>query len=160
MFAASVGVVLNSVLPVEKMQQWEWREPLLLGCIIVPFLFRLRQSLTETDEFVARKHHPSTSELARRAGRHFYGHYDHRFVLYDYRLHADLWKFRAASGQHGQSHRHTLRRRLQSFLAARHGRTFRPNRPPSLFIRCTILMLMTAYPAMLWLVREPSFARR
>src|SRR6201981_2613921 len=61
MFAASIGVVLNSILPPEKMEQWGWRVPLLLGCIIVPFLFRLRKSLQETDEFVARKHHPGTS---------------------------------------------------------------------------------------------------
>jgi MFS family permease len=34
----------------------------------------------------------------------------------------------------------------------------RVGRRPLLMI-CTILMLVTAYPAMLWLVREPSFAR-
>src|ERR1700680_888599 len=28
-----------------------------------------------------------------------------------------------------------------------------------LLLACTVLMLMTAYPAMLWLVREPSFSR-
>src|SRR6202140_4025599 len=65
MFAASVGVVLNSILPPEKMEQWGWRVPLLLGCVIVPFLFRLRKSLQETDEFVARKRHPGTSEILR-----------------------------------------------------------------------------------------------
>src|SRR3981189_634371 len=65
MFAASVGVVLNSILPPEKMEQWGWRVPLLLGCVIVPFLFRLRRSLQETDEFVARKRHPGTSEILR-----------------------------------------------------------------------------------------------
>src|SRR6202171_6517620 len=59
MFAASVGVLLSAVLPPEKMKEWGWRVPLLLGCAIVPFLFRLRKSLAETDEFVARKHHPS-----------------------------------------------------------------------------------------------------
>src|SRR5579862_2893085 len=31
MFAASVGVVLNSILPLEQMAQWGWRVPLLLG---------------------------------------------------------------------------------------------------------------------------------
>src|SRR3981189_3038169 len=65
MFAASVGVVLNSILPPEKMEQWGWRVPLLLGCVIVPFLFRLRTSLRETDEFVARKRHPGPSEILR-----------------------------------------------------------------------------------------------
>src|SRR5260370_3930500 len=65
MFADSVGVALNSILPTEKMEQCGWRVPLVLGCIIVPFLFRLRKSLQETDEFVARKHHPGTSEILR-----------------------------------------------------------------------------------------------
>src|SRR6266852_27160 len=65
MFAALVGVVLSSILPPEKMTAWGWRVPLLLGCVIVPFLFRLRRSLQETDEFVARKHRPSTSEILR-----------------------------------------------------------------------------------------------
>src|SRR6266481_9202624 len=65
MFAALVGVVLSSFLPPEKMTAWGWRVPLLLGCGIIPFLFRLRRSLQETDEFVARKHRPTTSEIFR-----------------------------------------------------------------------------------------------
>ncbi len=65
MFAASVGVILNSVLPTEKLQRRGWRVPLLLGCLIIPFLFRLRKSLEETDEFLARKHRPATLEIFR-----------------------------------------------------------------------------------------------
>src|SRR5580693_9208724 len=65
MFAALVGVVLSSVLPPEEMTAWGWRVPLLLGCVIIPFLFRLRRSLQETDAFAARKHHPSTEEIFR-----------------------------------------------------------------------------------------------
>src|SRR3982074_2982946 len=65
MFAALVGVMLSSLLPPQKMMQWGWRIPLLLGCVIIPFLFRLRRSLQETDEFVARKHRPTTSEIFR-----------------------------------------------------------------------------------------------
>src|SRR6202049_1759026 len=52
MFAALVGVMLSSALPPQKMMQWGWRIPLLLGCAILPFLFRLRRSLEETDEFI------------------------------------------------------------------------------------------------------------
>ena len=63
MFAALLGVVLSSILPPQKMMQWGWRIPLLLGCVIIPFLFRLRRSLQETDEFVARKHKPNMSEI-------------------------------------------------------------------------------------------------
>src|SRR5207253_9016661 len=59
MFAALVGVLLHIRLPLQKVLEWGWRIPLLLGCVILPFLFRLRRSLQETDEFVARKHRPS-----------------------------------------------------------------------------------------------------
>src|SRR5216684_1689985 len=65
MFAALVGVVLSSLLSPEKMTAWGWRVPLLLGCGIIPFLFRLRRSLQETDEFIARKHRPTAREIVR-----------------------------------------------------------------------------------------------
>ncbi len=63
MFAAAVGVVLSSVMPPAQLQAWGWRVPLLLGCLIIPFLFRLRSSLQESDEFKARKVHPSLSQI-------------------------------------------------------------------------------------------------
>src|SRR6202171_5161822 len=65
MFAALLGVVLSSILPPQKMMLWGWRVPLLLGCVIIPFLFRLRRSLQESDEFAARKHRPETREILR-----------------------------------------------------------------------------------------------
>src|ERR1700694_1547994 len=51
MFAALLGVLLNSNLPPEKMEQWGWRVPLLVGLMIIPALFVLRRSLQETEEF-------------------------------------------------------------------------------------------------------------
>src|SRR4029077_20549519 len=36
MFAALLGVVLNSELSPEKMEQWGWRVPLLVGLMIIP----------------------------------------------------------------------------------------------------------------------------
>src|SRR6201988_1610321 len=65
MFAAMIGVILSSFISPQQMTQWGWRIPLLLGCAIIPFLFRLRRSLQETDEFIARKHLPSTAEILR-----------------------------------------------------------------------------------------------
>jgi hypothetical protein len=59
------GVTLSSILPPQKMMLWGWRVPLLLGCVILPFLFRLRRSLQETHEFIARKHRPGISEILR-----------------------------------------------------------------------------------------------
>src|SRR3979411_2182177 len=54
MFAALIGVGLNSLLSPLKRTLWVWRIPLLLGCVIVPVVFVLRRSLAETDEFTAR----------------------------------------------------------------------------------------------------------
>src|SRR5260370_6696722 len=65
MFAALLGVMLNSLLPADKMTAWGWRVPLLIGCFIISFLFRLRRSLQDADEFAARKRRPSTSEILR-----------------------------------------------------------------------------------------------
>jgi len=167
MFAASVGVVLNSILPPEKMEQWGWRVPLLLGCVIVPFLFRLRTSLRETDEFVARKHHPGTfgdppipgQQLGDRAGRHADGDHDtvsfYMITAYTPRSATPCWHLSSADSLIvtlcvGASNL------FGSPLWAR-SPTESVRRP--LLFGCTLLMLFTAYPAMLWLVHDPSFAR-
>jgi MFS family permease len=167
MFAASIGVVLNSVLPSEKMQQWGWRVPLLLGCAIVPFLFRLRQSLTETDEFVARKRHPDTSEILRSLGHNW------RIVLVGTFMvtmtTVSFYMITAYTPTFGNSVLHLASMdSLVVTLCVGASNLFwlpimgalsdRIGRRPLLF-GCTIIMLITAYPAMLWLVREPSFAR-
>src|SRR5437667_788919 len=65
MFAALIGVILNVTLAPQAMASWGWRVPLLLGCAIIPFLFRLRRSLEETDQFLARRQRPSASEVLR-----------------------------------------------------------------------------------------------
>jgi len=48
---------------------WGWRIPFLIGCAIVPFIFLLRNSVQETEEFQVRRHHPSRDSVpARRCG--------------------------------------------------------------------------------------------
>jgi MFS family permease len=167
MFAASVGVVLNSLLPPEKMKEWGWRVPLLLGCAIVPFLFRLRKSLAETDEFVARKHHPGSAEILRSLAQNW------RIVLVGTFMvtmtTVSFYMITAYTPTFGSSELHlTSMDSLIVTLCVGASNLFwlpimgalsdRIGRRPLLF-RCTILMLITAYPAMLWLVREPSFVR-
>src|SRR5260370_6966710 len=39
MFAALLGVMLNSLLPAGKMTAWGWRVPLPIGSLIIPSLF-------------------------------------------------------------------------------------------------------------------------
>ena len=54
-FAALLGVALQNGLSPEQMDRWGWRLPLIVGCLIVPFIFILRRSLAETEEFEARQ---------------------------------------------------------------------------------------------------------
>jgi MFS family permease len=167
MSAALVGVVLSSILPLEKMSAWGWRVPLVLGCIIVPFLFRLRRSLQETDEFVARKHPVSTSEILHSLSANW------RIVVIGTMMvtmtTVSFYMITAYTPTFGNSVLH-----LSSFdslivtlcvgasnlfwLPVMGAFSDRVGRRP-LLLAFTVLMLVTAYPAMLWLVHEPSFAR-
>jgi MFS family permease len=167
MVAASVGVALNAMLPPEKMEQWGWRVPLLLGCAIVPFLFRLRKSLEETEEFSARKRHPGTSEILRSLGNNW------AIVLVGTLMvtmtTVSFYMITAYTPTFGNSVLHLASAdSLIVTLCVGASNLFwlpimgalsdRIGRRPLLFA-CTILMLVTAYPAMLWLVHEPSFTR-
>jgi MFS family permease len=167
MFAALVGVVLSSVLPPQKMMLWGWRVPLLLGCVIVPFLFRLRRSLQETAEFVARKHRPGTSEILRSLtanwGIVIIGTMMATMTTVSFYM---ITAYTPTFGNSvlqlasidslivtlcvGASNLFWLP--VMGTLSDRIGR-----RP--LLVVCTSLMLITAYPMMLWLVGQPSFAR-
>ena len=167
MVAASVGVLLNSILPLEQMAQWGWRVPLLLGCVIVPFLFRLRQSLAETDEFIARKTHPSTSEILRSLRANW------RIVLTGTFLvtmtTVSFYMITAYTPTFGESvlHLASIDSLIVTLCVGASNLLWLPimgslsdriGRRPLLFT-FTLLMLITAYPAMLWLVHEPSFTR-
>src|SRR6195256_3661299 len=167
MFAALVGVVLSSFLPPEKMTAWGWRVPLLLGCGIIPFLFRLRRSLQETDEFVARKHRPTTSEIFRSLTANW------AVVVIGTMMvtmtTVSFYMITAYTPTFGSSVLHLASNdSLLVTLCVGASNLFwlpvmgalsdRIGRRPLLLV-FTVLMLITAYPAMLWLVREPSFSR-
>src|SRR5689334_16282433 len=67
-FVALLGVLLSAIVPPEDMNQWGWRIPFLIGCLIVPLLFMLRRSMEETAEFLERKRsrrHPTPREILR-----------------------------------------------------------------------------------------------
>src|SRR5438445_1116945 len=167
MFAALVGVALNAKLPPEKMTAWGWRIPLLLGCVIIPFLFRLRRSLQETDEFVARKHRPSAPEILRSLTTNSW------IVVIGMMMvtmtTVSFYMITAYTPTFGDSVLHLASRdSLIVTLCVGASNLFwlpvmgalsdRVGRRPLLIV-FTILMLVTAYPAMLWLVGEPSFSR-
>jgi MFS family permease len=167
MFAALVGVLLNSILPPQKMMSWGWRIPLLLGCAILPFLFRLRRSLQETDEFAARKQRPSTTEILRSLTTNW------RIVLIGSMMvtmtTVSFYMITAYTPTFGSAMLHlasidslivTLCVGASNlfWLPVMGALSDRIGRRPLLLV-CTTLMLITAYPVMLWLVAAPSFLR-
>ena len=167
MFAALVGVVLSRVLPPQTMAVWGWRIPLLLGCVIIPFLFRLRRSLQETDEFAARKNRPTTRQILQSL-------LEHRGIVLIGTLMVTMttvsfYMITAYTPTFGNSVLHlsnvdslvvTLCVGASNlfWLPTMGALSDRIGRRPLLFV-CTALMLITAYPVMVWLVREPSFSR-
>jgi metabolite-proton symporter len=167
MFAALVGVILNSTLPQETMTRWGWRIPLLLGCAIIPFLFVLRRSLQETQEFAARKHRPGTVEILRSLRANW------QIVVIGSALvvmtTVSFYMITAYTPTFGSSVLHlsttdslvvTLCVAVSNlfWLPVMGSLSDRIGRKP-LLLACTIAMLVSAYPVMLWLVHDPSFAR-
>jgi MFS family permease len=167
MFAAILGVVLNGLLSPAQMTKWGWRIPLLIGCAIIPFLLRLRRSLEESHEFRAGKRVPQLSEILRslraNAGLVAMG-----MMLFTMTT-VSFYMITAYTPTFGNSvlHLSNLDSLVVTFcvgasnlfwiplmgsLSDRVGRT-------PLLLACTLLMLVTAYPGMLWLVRGPSFGK-
>jgi MFS family permease len=165
MFAALVGVMLTSMLAPAAMASWGWRVPLLIGCAIIPFLFRLRRSLEETGEFLARSRRPPASEVLRSLATNWplivIGTLMVTMTTVSfYMITAYTPTFGSAvlnltTGDSlivtlcvGASNLMWLP--LAGALSDRIGR-----RP--LLVGCTVLMMATAYPVMLWLVDSPTF---
>src|SRR6202048_3890809 len=62
-FAGVLGYALSSWMPPQALDAWGWRIPLIVGCLIIPFIYMIRRSLQETEEFAARRHHPTPAEI-------------------------------------------------------------------------------------------------
>src|ERR1700756_2856395 len=61
--AAILRYLLSEVMPAATVTAWGWRIPFFIGCLIIPFIFVLRRTLEETPEFLAMKKHPTTREV-------------------------------------------------------------------------------------------------
>jgi len=62
-FSAALGYILNESVSKEVIADWGWRIPFFIGCLIIPIVFQIRRSLQETEEFLAKKHHPTFKEI-------------------------------------------------------------------------------------------------
>jgi MHS family citrate/tricarballylate:H+ symporter-like MFS transporter len=169
-FVALLGVSLSTFLRPEQMTLWGWRVPFLIGCLIIPLLFLLRRSMQETDEFLARQRsqqHPRPKEILRSVVLNW------RIVIigmlmvtmttvsfyfitaYTPTFGKEVLKLTSTDSllvtlAVGISNLFWLP--LMAALSDRLGR-----RPLLIFF--TGLMLLSAYPALSWLVSAPSFTR-
>ena len=166
-FAALIGLVLSSTLRPEQMAGWGWRVPLLIGSMLIPFLLLLRRSLTETDDFRARKHHPSTSEIWRTVMANWplmiLG------MMLSITTTVTFYLITAYMPTYGSGVLHlstsssmlvTLLVGISNFclLPLMGALSDRVGRRPLLLLFSTIA-LVTPYPVLLWLVSAPSFGR-
>lgn len=166
-FAALLGVALSACLAPEQMARWGWRVPLLVGCAIIPFLFMIRRSLVETEEFLARRHRPRFAEILRSMAASWpavvLG------TLLTTMTTVSFYMITAYTPTFGRTVLHlssvdsltvTLCVGISNFiwLPVMGAVSDKLGRRP-LLAACTVLALVSAYPAMSWLVSEPSFLR-
>ena len=166
MAAASIGYALNSLLHPQQMQDWGWRVPFLLGCLLVPGIFVIRRNLQETEEFESRPERPSIHEIV-------------RSMLGQWRLvgigmlmvvmsNVSFYIITAYTPTFGkelklsdaQSLLVTMCVGLSNFcwLPIFGAVSDRVGRRPILLL-FSGLTVLSAYPAMCWLVQAPSFSR-
>ncbi len=166
-FAASLGVVLTTLLTRTQMESWGWRIPLLVGCAIIPFLLLIRKSLPETAEFLSRKHHLSGRQVMRTLAANW------RIVgvaimlvalstssFYLITVYTPTFGHRVLHLSDFDSLIVTVCGGISNFLwlPLMGALSDRVGRRPLLFA-CTILVLLTAYPSLAWLTTAASFSR-
>jgi len=171
--AAIIGYVLNQYVTSDTIGLFgglefaKWRIPFFIGCLIIPFIFFLRRTLEETPEFLAMKKHPSTAEVFRSAAVNW------RIVVlgmmvavlttttfYFITVYTPTFGRNVLKLSSQDALLVTLLVAVTNFIwnpvggavSDRLGR-----KPVLLAIAC--LSLVTAYPALNWLVTAPTFGK-
>jgi MFS family permease len=166
-FAAIVGLVLVVRLTPQQMIAWGWRIPLVIGCAIVPILFLMRRSLTETEEFLSSGEHPKFREILQSILTHWkliaLG------ILLATMTTVSFYLITAYTPTFGSSVLHLSQKDSLTvtlcvgfsnlfWLPVMGGLSDKIGRRP-LLLATTAAVILTAYPALLWLVSEPAFSK-
>ncbi|HEX5345279.1 MAG TPA: MFS transporter [Duganella sp.] len=64
-FSAALGYGLNHAMPKDVIADWGWRIPFFIGCSIIPVVFYIRRSLQETEAYLKQKNHPTFRQMMR-----------------------------------------------------------------------------------------------
>ena len=166
-FAGVLGYALSNLMRPEDLQAWGWRIPMIVGCLIIPFIYLIRRTLQETDDFAARSHHPSPQEI-------------YTGVLANWRIvitgvamvvmtSVSFYTITAYTPTFGKD----ILKLTQSdallvtlcvglsnlfWLPVMGSLSDRIGRRPLLVV-FTVIAILTAYPTMTWLVSQPTFTR-
>jgi len=167
MFAALLGLILSANLSAGDMTRWGWRIPLLIGCLIIPLVIVMRRSLEETAEFRSRTHRPSMTQIVRTVAANW------RLVILGTMtatvVTVSFYMITAYTPTFGTSVLHltstgsllvTLLIGASNFIwvPVMGSLSDKVGRRP-LLIAFTTLTILTAYPALSWLVSAPSVSR-
>ena len=164
--AATLGVILASVLTPAQLNAWGWRVPLAFGCLIIPLIFLLRRHLRETASFEAKTEKPGLGEIAhglwKGRGRVLAG------VALVLMTTVSFYMITAYTPTFGKLLHLPERANLLVtagvglsnliWLPLMGALSDKIGRKPIL-IACTVLAVLTAYPAMAWLAASPSVLR-
>src|SRR5579872_5154544 len=164
-FAGVLGYALSTHMPPEALQAWGWRIPLIFGCMIIPFIYMIRRTLQETEEFAARKRHPRPAEVYRSVLAHW------RIIVVGVAMvlmtTVSFYTITAYTPTFGKSILKlsasdallvTLCVGLSNliWLPLMGSISDRVGRRP-LLLTFAALAVLSAYPAMAWLVNQPGF---
>jgi MHS family citrate/tricarballylate:H+ symporter-like MFS transporter len=165
--AAAVGVVLTVLISGDQMKDWGWRVPFLIGCAIIPIIFWLRGSLQETEVFKKSRHAQSTGEVMRILLEHWpivaVGVLLQVFNTTSFYF---VGTYTAIFGSQ-VLHLAPAENLMVAFLVGISSFALLPifgalsdriGRWPQA-ISAPLVMILTAYPMMSWLVAAPSFTR-
>jgi MFS family permease len=167
MFAAFIGLVMNSLLSKSAMTEWGWRVPFAIGCLLVPFLLLMRRRLVETEAFLMQVHRPNLRIVCGTLARNW--KLVVRGVMLAVTTTVFFYMITAYTPTYGSSVLHfslrqsflvTLCVGLSNFvllpimgaLSDRIGRL-------KLLVGASLAGILTAYPMMHWLVVDPTFGR-
>lgn len=166
-FAALIGFVANLYLSKVQMSAFGWRIPFLIGCLLIPFLFLVRRWLEETPAFLAQKNPPQFAAIL----RSFISNW--RVILLGAMMATMTTVFFYMVTTYTPTYGNTVLKLSVAdsllvticvgvanfvLLPTMGGLSDRIGRKP-LLIACSLLGLLTSYPALFWLVQSPTFGR-
>ena len=165
--ASGLGVLLHSMFSTDFIAGFGWRIPFFIGCLIVPVLFYIRRSMSESDDFLKRDSHPKLREIFTSIA------HDYKIILLGMMMvamtTASFYLITAYMPTFGAAELHLSK--LDSlivtacigfsnffWLPVMGAASDKLGRKP-LLIGATVLAILTAYPAMVWLASDPGFVK-